>query len=65
MAYHFVQLTLSTGKPVYVNGDNVAAVYQPDDHSTLIQFTGSDDNMLRVKESVEKVTDELYGMMED
>ena len=65
MAYHFVQLTLSTGKPVYINGDLVAAVYQPNNQDTLVQLAGDDDNYLHVKESVEKVTDILFEMMND
>ena len=65
MAYHFVMLTLNTGKPVYINGDQVAAVYQSNNQDTIIQFGGHEDNYLWVKESVEKVTDELFGMMDD
>lgn len=65
MAYHFVQLTLSTGKPVYINGDLVAAVYQPNNQDTLVQLAGDDDNYLHVKETVEKVTDILFEMMND
>lgn len=65
MAYHFVQLTLSSGKPVYINGDQVAAVYQPNNQDTLVQLAGDDDNYLHVKESVEKVTDILFEMMND
>lgn len=65
MAYHFVQLTLSSGKPVYINGDQVAAVYQPNNQDTLVQLAGDDDNYFHVKESVEKVTDILFEMMND
>lgn len=65
MAYHFVQLTLSTGKPVYINGDQVAAVYQPNNQDTLVQLAGDDDNYLHVKETVDQVTDALFEMMND
>ena len=63
MAFHFAKLTLSNGKPVYVNGDLVAAVFQPNNHDTLVQFAGDDNNYVHVKESVEKVSDILYDAM--
>lgn len=65
MAYHFAKLTLSNGKPVYVNGDLVAAVYQLNNQDTLVQFAGYDDNYVRVKESVETVSDILYDAMRE
>ena len=65
MAFHFAKLTLSNGKPVYVNGDLVAAVFQPNDYDTLVQFAGDDNNYVYVKESVEKVSDILYDAMQE
>lgn len=65
MAFHFAKLTLSNGKPVYVNGDLVAAVFQPNDYDTLVQFAGDDNNYVHVKESVEKVSDVLYDAMQE
>lgn len=69
MAYHFVKLTQLGGKSVYINGDNIAAVHedmsQPNNPDTLVIMTGSDASYYRVRESVEKVTDILFDMMND
>lgn len=65
MAFHFVRLTLGNGNAVYVNGDLVAAVFQANDHATLVQFAGDDDNYVHVKESVETVSDILFDAMQE
>ena len=65
MAFHFAKLTLSNGKPVYVNGDLVAAVFQPNGYDTLVQFAGDDNNYVHVKETVEQVTDIIYDAMQE
>lgn len=67
MAFHFAKLTLSHGKPVYVNCDLVAAVYDFDlkNDCALVQFAGDDDNYVRVKESVEKTMDIIYDAMRE
>ena len=50
------------GAKVYVNPENICAVYQRYDNKeiTIIQFTGSDENYLEVIESADSVA----GMME-
>lgn len=67
MEYHFVKLTHLSGKPIYINGDNIAAVHedlsQPKNPDTLVIMAGSDASYYRVKESAEKVTDILFEMM--
>ena len=62
MAFHFAKLTLSNGKPVYVNGDLVAAIYQRN-NDTLVQFVGQDYNYIYVKETVEMVDKLIYEAM--
>ena len=65
MAFHFAKLTLSNGKPVYVNGDLVAAVFQPNNYDTLVQFAGDDDIYVHVKESVETTMDIICDAMQE
>lgn len=62
---HFAKLTMITGKPVYVNGDLVAAVFQSNNQDTLVQFDGDDDVYVCVKESVEKTMDIIYDAMQE
>lgn len=62
---HFAKLTLTTGKPVYVNGDLVAAVFQVNNQDTLVQFAGDDDIYVHVNESVEKTMDIIYDAMQE
>lgn len=67
MAFHFAKLTLSNGKPVYVNCDLVAAVYDFELNSdcALVEFAGDDDNYVRVKESVETTMDIICDAMQE
>jgi len=65
MAYHFAKLTLSNGKPVFINSDQIAAVYQLGREDTLVQMAGANDNYFHVKESVEKTVDIIYQAMQD
>ena len=62
---HFAKLTLTSGKPVYVNGDLVAAVFQVNNQDTLVQFAGDDDNYVHVKESVETTMDIICDAMQE
>ena len=47
----------SDGARMYVNPENICAVYSlcNDEDTTVIQFPGSDDNYLEVKESADTV----------
>lgn len=62
---HFAKLTLTTGKPVYINCDMVAMVFEPNNQDTLVQFAGDDDLYVHVKESVEKTMDIIYDAMQE
>ena len=62
---HFAKLTMTTGKPVYVNGDLVAAVFQTNNQDTLVQFAGDEDLYVYVKESVEKTMDIICDAMQE
>lgn len=61
---HFAKLTMSTGKPVYINCETVSAVFESSNR-TLIQFSGDDDLCIPVKESVEKTMDIIYDAMQE
>ena len=64
---HFAKLTSTTGTPMYINCDMVAAVYQfqPECDDALVQFVGDDDSYIRAKESVEKTMDIIYDAMQE
>lgn len=62
---HFAKLTLTTGKPVYINCDMVSAVFEPSNQNTLVQFSGDDDLCIHVKESVEKTMGIIYDAMQE
>ena len=62
---HFAKLTMSTGKPVYINCEMVSAVFEMNNQNTLVQFSGDDDLCIQVKESVEKTMDIIYDAMQE
>lgn len=51
------------GAKVYVNPENICAVYQRYDNKeiTIIQFSGSDENYLEVIESADSVACMMEG----
>lgn len=55
--YQYITLTRANdGAKVYVNTDNICAIYpQYDKDFTLIAFIGSEKNVLAVKESVDSI----------
>lgn len=62
---HFAKLTMSSGKPVYINCETVSAVFERSNQNTLVQFSGDDDVYVEVKESVEKTMDIIYDAMQE
>ena len=54
---------MSDGEKVYVNPENVCAVYPCFDNKeiTIIQFSGNDNNYLEVIESVDSVACMMEG----
>ncbi len=61
----FAKLTLTSGKPIYINCDMVSAVFATNNQDTLVQFSGDDDLYTHVKESVEKTMDIIYDAMQE
>jgi len=66
MAVHFVKLTRTNGKPVYVNADLVTTVCDllpPNDDTPTVVSVSGDNYCLMVKESPETVVDLLIRAM--
>lgn len=68
MAYHFIKLTDRYGNPVYINGDHVAAVHEDamlgrNGETVVVMNNSGVKPYYSVVESMETVTDLLYGMM--
>ena len=55
------------GDVIYINTQNIVAVYayQGDGQykgQTVIQFSGDEDNYIRVKETVDEIGEHVYGL---